>query len=655
MKIAYEQIRFSRASLSIIRQANDIIDEYQAAGFILTLRQLYYQFVARDLIPNTIQSYKRLGSIINDARMAGEISWEAIEDRTRNLKALAHWESPHSILDACISQYRLDKWKNQDFRPECFAQDTPVITSDGIVPIDCLQVGDKVLTHKGIYKKVTKVIKTPYKGSLLEIKAVGIKTVRVTCNHLLFAAKKDQSTKYKGKERRYSDLDWIVSDKLEKFDVVTIPYLKKRSACSGLSMDAVGGPRSKYYSFRVDDLLLKVAGLYLAEGSVRGDGRTVQFVFSHTEDQYVKLVCEWAERVGVNTSVVSGKGTLVVYLYSKALCNWFHEEFGNGAYHKHIPQWLMWATQDEQLLLLKYYFNGDGTYWDSSRSAPCATTRSLQLALQVQLLFLWVKLSCSFDSVQDHGALRYRVSIGGESADRLSELWDVSIPEKGKGRSKRYNHINCSDDYIRTPIKEIGLGYYDGYVYNLEVEDHHSYCTPISSHNCWIEKDALTGIIAGVCEQYDVPYFACRGYNSQSEQWAAGMRLKRYKEKGQTPVIFHLGDHDPSGIDMTEDNRKRLSLFAGFDVIVHRLALNYDQVQEYNPPPNPAKATDSRFLGYQSEYGNECWELDALDPQVIVDLVRGAIAEIMEHNAWEVMLKSEGKDKDKLRTAREAM
>ena len=84
-------------------------------------------------------------------------------------------------------------------------------------------------------------------------------------------------------------------------------------------------------------------------------------------------------------------------------------------------------------------------------------------------------------------------------------------------------------------------------------------------------------------------------------------------------MIIHLGDHDPSGIDMTRDIQERLQMF-GADVYVKRVALTMNQIGTYNPPPNPAKITDSRASKYIDEYGNESWELDALEPQVITDL-----------------------------------
>jgi hypothetical protein len=269
-RICYVEKNLRGSSLALIAQANEIIEEYMAQGFDLTLRQLYYQFVSRDLIPNTQKEYKRLGSIINDARLAGLVDWDSLVDRTRNLRVLDHWESPAEIIDRCVGWYQIDKWNGQPIRPEV-----------------------------------------------------------------------------------------------------------------------------------------------------------------------------------------------------------------------------------------------------------------------------------------------------------------------------------------------------------------------------WIEKDALLGVISGVCERFDVPYFSCRGYTSQSEMWASGQRaLSRLQIDDQPTLIIHLGDHDPSGIDMTRDIRDRLEMFMG-GLEVKRIALNMDQVDEYNPPPNPAKLTDSRIGGYIAEFGSDSWELDALEPQVLVDLVEKTITAVRDDDLWD--------------------
>lgn len=284
MKIKYIEKRFSESSLRTIKLANQIIDEYTKQGYELTLRQLYYQFVARDLIPNKDKEYKKLGAIINDARLAGEISWTAIVDRTRNLQGNSHFDSPSEIIDNCAGWYQRDKWDGQEFRVEV-----------------------------------------------------------------------------------------------------------------------------------------------------------------------------------------------------------------------------------------------------------------------------------------------------------------------------------------------------------------------------WIEKDALVGIAERICRELDVSYFSCRGYTSQSEMWAAAMRLHRYAKKhGQTPVIIHLGDHDPSGIDMSRDIADRLALFMG-GMEVNRVALNMDQVEKYNPPPNPAKITDSRAQGYIKIHGGESWELDALDPKILTNLIKKTVLSYRDEDKWDEAVELENEHKQQLR------
>lgn len=150
----------------------------------------------------------------------------------------------------------------------------------------------------------------------------------------------------------------------------------------------------------------------------------------------------------------------------------------------------------------------------------------------------------------------------------------------------------------------------------------------------WVEKDALSGVIERACNPFRLPHMACKGYLSQSEAWRSGRRFMHAIEEGKTPILLHLGDHDPSGLDMTRDNGDRLEMFAEQGVEVRRLALNIDQVDEYGPPPNPAKVTDSRAAEYIKRYGSSSWELDALEPSVIVDLIKAEVEPLINWDRW---------------------
>lgn len=215
----------------------------------------------------------------------------------------------------------------------------------------------------------------------------------------------------------------------------------------------------------------------------------------------------------------------------------------------------------------------------------------------------------------------------------------------------------------------------------------------------WIEKDALVGVIEQICVDLDVDFFSCRGYVSASEMWAAGQRIGHYLEAGQTVTILHLGDHDPSGVQMTEDIRNRLETFCRRDVAhkavkstddrgeavqrtdkaemirhideairrmnaqrdhglvvptVDRIALTMDQVREHDPPPNPAKLSDSRAAAYVEEHGYESWELDALDPTTLRDLISEHVEAHRDEDLWQAAVARQDEARDALSSIAES-
>jgi len=166
----------------------------------------------------------------------------------------------------------------------------------------------------------------------------------------------------------------------------------------------------------------------------------------------------------------------------------------------------------------------------------------------------------------------------------------------------------------------------------------------------WIEKDALVGVFERVCNELEVPVLSCRGYASLSEMFEAGYRrFASYIEDGQIPFILHFGDHDPSGIDMSRDIVDRVTLLSktGKPEFT-RLALNMNQVDQYQPPPNFAKLSDTRASDYVIKFGNNSWELDALEPSVLSLLVRENILAIRDNDLWQEAVAEENEHKTDL-------
>ena len=164
----------------------------------------------------------------------------------------------------------------------------------------------------------------------------------------------------------------------------------------------------------------------------------------------------------------------------------------------------------------------------------------------------------------------------------------------------------------------------------------------------WTEKDALSGIMERVTRKYHIRLVVNRGYSSASAMYSAMYRFKRQKDEGKECYVLYLGDHDPSGLDMDRDIDERLKKFFLYGVNVKRLALTSSQIERYNPPENPAKLSDPRAGWYTDEFGFSSWEVDALEPRVLTDLLTEEIEELIDLDKFNAKLVLEELHKDKL-------
>lgn len=269
---------------------------------------------------------------------------------------------------------------------------------------------------------------------------------------------------------------------------------------------------------------------------------------------------------------------------------------------------------DDRLLLIR----------QSSDICVHYESQGIPLSLR-QLYYVLVSKNLIENSKSSYDKLGSAVSDG-----RIAGLisW-TAIEDRGRNL-QGLNHYDSPEHAIKSLLAGYSIDKWVNQRYRPEV---------------WVEKEALVDVVGAICNKLEVDFFACKGYNSQSEQWRAGQRFAQYVRKGQTPIVFHLGDHDPSGIDMTRDNRERIELFAGTPVQVVRLALNMDQIMTYDPPPNYAKVSDSRAPAYVREFGEECWELDALEPRVIQDLISDAVLKVRDQKLWDEMTAQQTEDK----------
>jgi len=164
-----------------------------------------------------------------------------------------------------------------------------------------------------------------------------------------------------------------------------------------------------------------------------------------------------------------------------------------------------------------------------------------------------------------------------------------------------------------------------------------------------IEKQALEGVLYPVCERWDVAITANKGYSSGSSMYERAKHLQTKRDVEHKDVhMIYMGDHDPSGIDMSRDVADRLQLFSDGPVQVHRVALNYDQVMRHNLPENNAKEADSRAAEYVERFGPHSWELDALSPDTLVTVLEHAIRGLIDPKKWKGSLSAQEEDQDQL-------
>jgi hypothetical protein len=216
---------------------------------------------------------------------------------------------------------------------------------------------------------------------------------------------------------------------------------------------------------------------------------------------------------------------------------------------------------------------------------------------------------------------------------RLAGLmdWDVIVD---RGRSTEANsHWRHPGSILRSASIWFGIDKWHDQPVRIEV---------------MCEKQALEGVLVPVCNELDVPFTSNKGYASQSFMYRKGKEMARAAADGKNVHILYLGDHDPSGLDMDRDVEERLRMFAGHELALHfknldltRVALTTPQVKFHKPPPNPAKMTDSRVAEYIKNHGRKSWELDALEPRILADLVRIEVESLRDETKWKRAVQDE--------------
>ena len=160
------------------------------------------------------------------------------------------------------------------------------------------------------------------------------------------------------------------------------------------------------------------------------------------------------------------------------------------------------------------------------------------------------------------------------------------------------------------------------------------------------EKDALSSVLTPIVyEKYRITFNVVRGYSSVTKLYEMSKRILKAVKAEKKPVILYIGDHDPSGLDMVRDIEERLrELTYGLKTEIVHVALTTEQIERYNPPPNFAKLTDKRAENYIRQFGRESWEVDALRPDILVNILEATIQSYLDVDLMNRVIEKEARE-----------
>jgi hypothetical protein len=146
----------------------------------------------------------------------------------------------------------------------------------------------------------------------------------------------------------------------------------------------------------------------------------------------------------------------------------------------------------------------------------------------------------------------------------------------------------------------------------------------------WSEKGTVRGVLAPVLDEYGVGFRAVHGFSSATMAHAVSN-----DEPDRPLIVLYVGDFDPSGIYMSQcDLPARFFKYGGEHITLKRIALTSEQVANLPSFPAKDKRKDPRYPWFVKHYGQTCWELDALDPNDLREIVEQAIQIEIEPVAW---------------------
>lgn len=438
----------------------------------------------------------------------------------------------------------------------CFAPGTLVRTESGYKPIENIQVGEKVLTASGNYHKVKQVMINPFDGYLKSInssvstnpilstpdhpflclsgnhRSLIKRSCGPTCNayiqngdglvsrrpdvrqlpsgnwharvthngkRVVLGTFKTESegiravTNYKKNYKKGHYLDWKSAQDIDEKDWLVANFNREINEIKKISVPfdfrkatKLGSERLGVNTFEVNKKFLWIIGIYLAEGS--SSKRTVVFSLHKDEVEYQEKIVNFFEKLGYNSSVSYTDGyECVVNVHSTTLASWFKEWLGQYCFEKKIPNELMSLKPELQMSLVQGLWDGDGS----------KTINEFEITQTSEILALQISEILHRNNKQPL-VRKYQSNILTPNGNKRRPAYTVSWEADDFHHENRKYRWNFENNKL-VQIKNVNRKYYQGPVYNLEVEEDHTYVVNgIIVHNCF-----GTGFVTGYEQFYN--------------------------------------------------------------------------------------------------------------------------------------------------------
>jgi len=363
-----------------------------------------------------------------------------------------------------------------DVEVVCLAGSTEVVTRKGLRLISTIAVGDEVLSHDGSFHKVTRTFKTPAPREMLQLRIMGLPDFGVTANHPILtvrAAVAGSHAELSRSERTRhwraittGTPTWIPAGELCPGDYVLFPKPVLRPNLTSLRLETFNG---YIKTIAVDEDFLRFVGFYIGDGSAT-DGKVRLNFNGKTEwdlaNEYLRILRKW----GIEASLLQRDDSHIdIEFTDKPLSKWLVQQCGSGSLQKQIPYRLLGVKGSMWSALKQGLTDSDGYIDCEGRWRYCTTSKALTATMLLQS-------ACTGEVL--HYRKRPNPGLGKNA------VYDIVF-------SKNQPRIVDDGAYLRRPVESVKTFRTRGrrkridHVFNLEVENAHSYCLPGASvHNC---------------------------------------------------------------------------------------------------------------------------------------------------------------------------